>query len=162
MDIFYEEDIETLTNENTDYRRVLYTSSSGKTQLVLMSLKPGEEIGMEKHENADQFIRIEKGSAEVQYGTYENNIATKPLKNGSAILIPANTYHNIINKSDQDLKLYTIYSPPQHKNGLIQHNKTDKNQSHDINDLIYLKKYLNYKKKYLILKSSKPSKPSKY
>jgi mannose-6-phosphate isomerase-like protein (cupin superfamily) len=109
---------ETLNNKN--YRRVIYTSTNlNGMQLVLMSLKPEEEIGMEKHPGTDQFIRIEKGEATVIIGKIKKEIYT--LKDTDAIVIPANTWHNVINVShSKELKLYTIYTPPEHKPGTVQ------------------------------------------
>ena len=101
---------ETLANDN--FRKVLYTGKH--SQLVLMSLKPNEEIGLETHSENDQFFRIEAGNgrAIIDGNTYE-------LHDGIAIIVPAGAEHNIINDSDTEaLKLYTIYSPPHHKDGI--------------------------------------------
>jgi len=109
----YVDNIEDLTLENNNFRKVLYTGSH--SQLVLMSLKPGEDIGMEVHDNIDQFFRIEKGNGKVLIDDTEHDI-----KDGSAIIIPAGANHNVINTSDSDsLKLYTIYSPANHKDGIV-------------------------------------------
>lgn len=100
-------DIEDETLKNDYYRKILYTSND--MQLTLMSLLPRQEIGIEQH-NGDQFIRIEKGVGELTIG---NNVYE--LKDDVAFIIPANTNHNVVNTSyDQELKLYSIYSPPQH------------------------------------------------
>lgn len=109
--------IEKLTIENNNFRQVLY---SGKhSQLVLMSLKPLEEIGMEVHASNDQFFRFEAGEGKCVIDGNEYDI-----KNGSAIIIPAGSEHNIINVSNsQDLKMYTIYSPPHHKDGTVRATK---------------------------------------
>ena len=104
--------IEKDTLENGNFRKVLYTSKHN--QLVLMSLKPKEEIGMEIHNENDQFFRFEKGQGKcvIDGNEYE-------LKDGSAIIVPAGAQHNIINVSSaEDLKLYTIYSPAHHKDGV--------------------------------------------
>jgi len=141
--------IEKMTIENKNYRKVLFTSPSGKQQLVLMTLKPNEYIGMEKHDDADQFIRIEKGNGVAQFGKNINDILQVSLGNGSAVLIPANTWHNIINTSpNEDMKLYTLYSPPQHEDKLVQENKPAQDGGYT-----YRKKYLKYKGKYLSLKN---------
>lgn len=106
--------IEQLTLENDNFRKVLYTGRH--SQLVLMSLKPLEEIGMETHADNDQFFRFEKGQGKclIDGNEYE-------LKDGSAIVVPAGAEHNIINTSETDaLKLYTIYSPAHHKDGVIR------------------------------------------
>jgi mannose-6-phosphate isomerase-like protein (cupin superfamily) len=112
--------IEDATLNNKNYRKVLYTSTNlHGMQLVVMSLKPSEEIGMEKHTEADQFIRIEQGEAVVQIGKTKKDIYK--LDANDSILIPAGTWHNVINSNDHyPLKLYTLYTPPQHKDKLIQ------------------------------------------
>ena len=99
--------IEHDAEENADFRRVLYTAEH--MQLVLMSLKSGEEIGEEVHE-LDQFIRVEGGD-----GTAYLNGHTHPLHDGSAVVIPKGTRHNIVNTGTKDLKLYTLYAPPEHR-----------------------------------------------
>jgi len=152
------DNIENLTLNNTDYRNVLFTSPSKKTQLVVMSLQAKEEIGMERHETADQFIRVEKGNGIAVIGNeyspikpISTNQTIYKLVDGSAIVIPANTWHNIINSSDtQLLKLYTLYSPPQHEDKLVQKNKPQQ----DGGSKLY-KKYMKYKLKYLSLKNNK-------
>jgi mannose-6-phosphate isomerase-like protein (cupin superfamily) len=105
-----------MTIDNKNYRKVISTTKH--QQLVLMSLKPKEEIGMEMHKKVDQFIRIEKGSAIAIIGKDEPK--TYKLKTEYFITIPAGTYHNIINVGRGELKLYTIYSPSNHKPGTIQ------------------------------------------
>ncbi len=117
-------DIEEETLANTDYRRVLYTAQH--TQLVLMSLEPGEEIGNEVHELA-QFIRIEQGRAKV---SLENGDIEEELGDGGAVLIPAGTWHNVTNVGEEALKLYTLYSPPEHKDQIVQPTKDDETEEH--------------------------------
>ena|SRR5271166_411530 len=112
------EDIEELTEENSDYRRVLYTGKH--VQLVLMSLAPGEEIGEEVHENTDQFFRVAKGNGEV----WIDGKRTK-IKSDDAIVVPAGARHNVINSGQKPLKLYTLYSPPHHRDGFIAATKAD-------------------------------------
>lgn len=105
--------IEQLTLENENFRKVLYTSKH--SQLVLMTLKPSEEIGMEVHPDNDQFFRIEKGQGKVIIDGNEYAIG-----DGSAVVVPAGAKHNVINISDQnELKLYTIYSPAHHRDGVV-------------------------------------------
>jgi mannose-6-phosphate isomerase-like protein (cupin superfamily) len=111
--------IEDLTLKNSYFRQVLFTGQN--CQLVLMSLKPGEEIGAEMHPNVDQFFRIEKGMAKVVVGENEEH----NVGDGDAIIIPAGTKHNVINTSNEDLKLYTIYSPPNHPDGTIHKTKAE-------------------------------------
>jgi len=111
------DDIEEITIKNTNFRKVLSTTKHN--QLVVMSLKKSEDIGMEIHKDVDQFFRIEKG-----HGKAILNGKEFKLKDGIALVIPAGTEHNIINTSKVNpLKLYTIYSPPQHKPGTINKNK---------------------------------------
>ena len=104
-------DIEKLTVENTDFRRVLYTGKY--LQLVLMTLQPGEEIGAEVHEDHDQFFRIESGSGEVRI----DGKAT-PIKDDDAVIVPAGARHNVVNTGDKPLTLYTLYGPPEHRDGV--------------------------------------------
>lgn len=114
----YVGNIEELTLKNGYFRQVLFTAPH--SQLVVMCLKPGEEIGAEIHDNVDQFFRIEQGEAKAVFGENEEYV----LKNGSAIVVPAGTKHNIINVSTTaELKLYTIYSPPNHPDGTIHQTK---------------------------------------
>jgi mannose-6-phosphate isomerase-like protein (cupin superfamily) len=111
-------DIEEATKQNDNFRQVLFTALH--SQLVLMTLKPGEEIGMETH-RLDQFIRIEAGE-----GIARLNGSDYPLTDGTVLMIPAGTEHNIINGTkDRPLKLYTIYSPPEHKDKTIHRTKQD-------------------------------------
>jgi mannose-6-phosphate isomerase-like protein (cupin superfamily) len=113
------DDIEELTLENTYYRNVIYTSKDKNMQLVLMSLKPGEEIGEEVHPKINQFFRIEKGKGKIVY----NNEKEQDIKDDDAIIIPAGMKHNVINTGTKDIKLYTIYTPANHPHGLRQKNK---------------------------------------
>jgi len=111
--------IEKDTLANNDFRRVIYTAPH--SQLVLMTLKPGEDIGLETHEGHDQFLRIESGKGVVQLNGIE-----RAIEDGSAIVVPAGTEHNVINTSkDEPLRLYTIYSPPEHADGTVHHTKQD-------------------------------------
>lgn len=107
--------LEKLARENTNYREVLFTGT--REQLVLMSLKPGEEIGEEIHARVDQFFRIEEGEAKFVFNGHIEHLVGA----GDAVLVPAGTFHNVINPSrTAPLKLYTIYSPPQHPAGTVQ------------------------------------------
>jgi mannose-6-phosphate isomerase-like protein (cupin superfamily) len=111
--------IEKETLENTNFRKVLYTGKH--SQLVLMSLKPNEEIGMEVHTNNDQFFRFEKGEGKCVIDGNEY-----VLGDGSVIVVPSGAEHNIINTSStEDLKLYTIYSPAHHKDGIVRVTKAE-------------------------------------
>lgn len=118
MEIFYD-NIEQLTLDNTNFRKVVFTGEH--SQLVLMSLLPKEEIGQEVHTNVDQFFRFEAGVGKVVANDKEMTV-----KDGDAVVIPAGTTHNIINTSETDsLKLYTIYSPANHPEGTIHITKAD-------------------------------------
>jgi mannose-6-phosphate isomerase-like protein (cupin superfamily) len=110
--------IESQTLKNTYFRRVLFTGKHA--QLVVMCLQPGEEIGKEMHTNVDQFFRIEQGEAKVVVDEKEEHV----VRGADAILVPAGTYHNVINVSKTTpLKLYTIYSPPNHPDGTVHKTK---------------------------------------
>lgn len=111
--------IEKESLKNKNYRKVLYTSPENRSQLVLMSLKPLEEIGLETHQTNDQFIRIEKGN-----GLLQLDQDFHELEDGSAFVVPAGTLHNVINISDKHpLKLYTLYTPSVHVDHLVQRQK---------------------------------------
>ncbi|MBK9964135.1 MAG: cupin domain-containing protein [Holophagales bacterium] len=110
-------DIEALAIGNGDFRQVLYTAKS--CQLVVMSLPPGGEIGAEVHE-LDQFIRVEEGSGEAVL----DGVPTA-IQAGFAVLVPAGTNHNIVNTSKAPLKLYTLYAPPNHRDGVVHHTRAD-------------------------------------
>ncbi len=112
-------DIEKETVKNTDFRRVLYTSTF--SQLVLMSLKPGEEIGMETHDDVDQFFRFEQGEGIVEIDGVKHKV-----KDGSAVVVPNGARHNVTNTSKtEDLRLYTIYSPPEHQDKVVRRTKKE-------------------------------------
>ena len=112
--------IEKQTLANTYFRRVLYTGKH--SQLVVMCLEPGEDIGDEVHPNVDQFFRIEQGDAKFVL----NEKQERPAREGDAVVVPAGTYHNVINTSKTaPLKLYTIYSPPNHPDGTVHKTKAE-------------------------------------
>lgn len=106
------DNIEKLTRDNNFFRKVLFTGKH--SQLVVMSLKPGEDIGLEVHQGVDQFFRVDEGEGKVIINGKEEQI-----KDGFAVVVPAGSEHNIINTGEADLKLYTIYSPPNHPDGTI-------------------------------------------
>jgi len=116
------DNIEKLTLENTDYRRVLYTAKN--SQLVLMNIQPGDEIGEEVH-HLDQFIRLEQGNGKAILDDIEHDI-----KDDFAIVIPAGTKHNVINTGDNEMKLYSVYSPPEHMDGTVHPTKADEKEEH--------------------------------
>lgn len=120
----YVTNIEQDTLDNEDYRRVLFTGQH--LQLVLMTLQPAEEIGLETHEEHDQFIRIEAGN-----GVARLNGEEHALSDGVIVVIPAGTEHNVINTSPDDaLRLYTLYSPPEHADGTVHRTKADEPAEH--------------------------------
>jgi len=118
----YVADLEEVTVNNSDYRRVLYTARN--SQLVVMSIEPGDEIGEEVHE-LDQFIRIEAGKGEV---TLDG--VTHALEDDWAVVIPAGTKHNVVNTGDEPLKLYSVYAPPEHRDGVVHPTKADEVEEH--------------------------------
>jgi mannose-6-phosphate isomerase-like protein (cupin superfamily) len=112
--------IEKQTLENTYFRQVLFTAKH--SQLVVMCLRPGEEIGDEVHRNVDQFFRIEQGEAKFVFNEKEEHA----VHDGDAVVVPAGTYHNVVNTSKTaTLKLYTIYSPPNHPDGTVHKTKAE-------------------------------------
>jgi len=115
----FKDNIEKETLENTDFRRVLYTGEH--SQLVLMSLLPKEEIGMEVHPDNDQFFRFEKGNGKVIIDT-----TTYEVSDGDAVIVPRGAEHNVINTSETELlKMYTIYSPAHHADGIVRKTKDE-------------------------------------
>lgn len=123
----YHADIETLTEENSDFRSVLYTGHY--LQLVLMALAPGQDIGKETHATHDQFFRIEKGS-----GKFEIDGTTRKVKSGDAIIVPAGATHNLTNMGKKTMRLYTLYGPPNHIDKLVEKRKADALASTEVFD----------------------------
>jgi mannose-6-phosphate isomerase-like protein (cupin superfamily) len=119
----YITNIEQMTKDSADYRRVLYTAKHN--QLVLMSLAAGEEIGEEVHTESDQFFRFEEGEGKVIIDGVESVV-----KDGDAVIVPEGARHNVINTGSRALKLYTIYSPAHHKDGTVQATKADEYEEH--------------------------------
>lgn len=119
----YIDDIEKVTEDNNDYRRVLYTGKH--LQLVLMALQPGEEIGEEVHEGHDQFFRFEAGSGELHIDG-----AVHAIGADIGVIVPAGARHNVVNTGDAPLKLYTLYGPPEHRDGVLQPTKADEREEH--------------------------------
>jgi mannose-6-phosphate isomerase-like protein (cupin superfamily) len=118
------DDIEKLTLENDNFRTVVHTGTHA--QLTLMSIEPGSEIGWERHGHLDQFLRIEQGSGEVDMGATEDAVdQTTPVSDDWAIIVPAGTWHNVRNTGDVALKLYSIYSPPEHPDGTVHRTKAE-------------------------------------
>lgn len=115
---FYASDVARMARENEDFRRVLYTTE--RTQLVLMALKAGEEIGEEVHEDVDQVLAFEEGEGEA---VIEGE--RRPVKAGDVAVVPAGTRHNFVASPGSPLKLYTVYSPPEHPHGTVHHTKAE-------------------------------------
>lgn len=116
--------IEKATNQNRNFRTALWTGEN--LQVTLMSIKVGEDIGLEIHPTVDQFIRVEEGWGIVKMGDSKDNLTfMKRVYNNDAIMVPAGTWHNLINAGNQPLKLYTIYAPPEHPRGTVHKTKAE-------------------------------------
>ena len=114
--------IERATEANNNFRTALWTGRN--LQVTLMSLMPGEDIGLEIHPNVDQFIRIEEGRGMVQMGSTRNNLDfEKRVSDDYAIMVPAGKWHNLINTGNRPMKIYTIYAPPEHPRGTVHRTK---------------------------------------
>lgn len=116
--------IEEATLKNTNFRTVLFTGQN--TQLTVMRLGPGEEVGVEMHDHLDQFLRIEQGRARVTLGPSPDEVSqTHELEDDWVAIVPGGTWHNVINTGDGELKLYSLYSPPEHPDGTVHATKAD-------------------------------------
>ncbi|HLU42600.1 MAG TPA: cupin domain-containing protein [Microthrixaceae bacterium] len=116
--------IEDETLRNSNFRTVLFTGE--QTQLTVMSIPPGEEIGLEMHDHLDQFLRVESGTAKVTLGPSKDEIAeTHELRDDWVVIVPGGVWHNVINTGDDDLKLYSLYSPPEHPDGTVHRTKAE-------------------------------------
>ncbi|PSJ37542.1 cupin domain-containing protein [Allosphingosinicella deserti] len=120
----YCDNIEEVTVANEDFRRVLYTGKN--LQLVLMTLKPGEEIGEEVHEDRDQFFRVEEGE-----GTVYIDGAPNKVRDDFAVIVPAGARHNVVNDGSAPLRLYTLYGPPEHKDKVVHKTKEQADRDHE-------------------------------
>ncbi len=120
----YVDNIEQATVANDLFRRVLYTGEH--LQLVLMTLRPGEEIGEETHADRDQFFRIEEGEGEIHIDGVANRV-----EDDFAVIVPAGARHNVVNTGDEPLKLYTLYGPPEHKHGTVHRDKAQADRDHE-------------------------------
>jgi mannose-6-phosphate isomerase-like protein (cupin superfamily) len=117
-------DIEKATLDNDTFRTVLFTGEH--TQLTVMRLGPGEDIGREAHHDRDQFLRIEQGRARLELGTAEDRVdETHEVEDDWAIIIPAGVWHNVVNTGEGELKLYSLYSPPEHPDGNVHRTKAE-------------------------------------
>ena len=119
----YHDNIARQTLANQDFRRVAYTGHH--LQLVLMTLQPGDEIGEEVHEAIDQFFRIEEGEGVISIDGVEHQVT-----DDFAVIVPAGARHNVVNRSDAPLRLYTLYGPPEHKDGVVQSTKAEADARH--------------------------------
>ena len=117
-------DVEKATLENTNFRTVLFTGEH--TQLTVMSIEPGGEIGWEAHHDIDQFLRIEQGTGRVEFGSTEDRVEeTHEVEDDWAIIIPAGVWHNVVNTGSEALKVYSLYSPPEHPDGTVHVTKAE-------------------------------------
>jgi mannose-6-phosphate isomerase-like protein (cupin superfamily) len=117
-------DVEKATLDNENFRTVLFTGEH--TQLTVMRLLPGEEIGWEAHHDRDQFLRLEQGTGRVEFGAAETAVdETHAIQDAWAVVVPAGVWHNVVNTGDDDLKLYSLYSPPEHPDGTVHVTKAD-------------------------------------
>ena len=117
-------DVEQATLDNDTFRTVLFTGEH--TQLTVMCLGPGADIGRESHSHLDQFLRIEQGSARVELGRSEDQIdETHDVEDDWAIIVPAGVWHNVVNTGSGEVKLYSLYSPPEHPDGTVHRTKAD-------------------------------------
>lgn len=115
--------IEHATLKNENYRTTFWTGKN--LQVTLMSIQPGHDIGLEVHADNDQFLRIEEGKAMVYMGESRQSLRSWEASNDDAVVVPAGTWHNLVNAGDVPLKIYSIYAPPHHKHGTIHATKED-------------------------------------
>ncbi len=115
--------IEAATLENQNYRTTVWTGKN--LQVTVMAIQPGHDIGLEVHEDHDQFLRIEEGSAQVFMGPNEHELESWTANNDDAVIVPAGTWHNLVNAGDTPLKVYSIYGPPEHPHGTVHHTKEE-------------------------------------
>ena len=117
-------DVEQATVTNTDFRRVLFTGR--QQQLTVMRLAPGEEIGLESHDHLDQFLRVEQGTARLTLGRSKDQVNEEhQLEEDWAVVVPGGVWHNVINVGSDELKLYSLYAPPEHPADAVHHTKAD-------------------------------------
>lgn len=119
----YVVNIEDLTVQNETFRTAAWTGKY--MQMTVMAIQPGDDIGLEVHEDHDQFLRIEQGQAEVKMGPAEDNLETWQAEDDFAIFVPAGVWHNVVNTGDETLKLYSIYTPPEHAPGTVHVDKAE-------------------------------------
>jgi mannose-6-phosphate isomerase-like protein (cupin superfamily) len=118
------DDIEKVTEENKTFRTVLFTGEH--TQLTVMAIPGGEDIGREVHHDRDQFLRIEQGEGRIELGTTEGSVdESHHVMADWAMVVPAGVWHNVVNTGTEELKLYSLYSPPEHPDGTVHRTKAD-------------------------------------
>jgi mannose-6-phosphate isomerase-like protein (cupin superfamily) len=115
--------IESATFENDNYRSTLWTGTN--LQVTVMAIQPGHDIGLEVHEDHDQFLRIEQGSATVYMGASKDELNEKPASDDDAVFVPAGTWHNLVNSGSDVLKVYSVYAPPEHAHGTVHATKAE-------------------------------------
>ena len=123
----YVVNIEQLTLDNDNFRTAAWTGAN--LQITLMTIQPGDDIGLEVHEDHDQFLRIEQGTARVEMGASATELQTWDAKDDYAIVVPAGTWHNITNTGEGALKLYSIYAPAEHPHGTVHLNKAEADEA---------------------------------
>jgi mannose-6-phosphate isomerase-like protein (cupin superfamily) len=117
-------DIERETLDNDTFRTVVFTGEH--TQLTVMRLAPGEDIGWEAHHDRDQFLRLEQGRGRAEFGRSEDDVSERHhVEDDWAVIVPAGVWHNIVNTGDEELKLYSLYSPPEHPDGTVHRTKAE-------------------------------------
>jgi mannose-6-phosphate isomerase-like protein (cupin superfamily) len=116
-------DIEKETLGNSTFRTVVFTGEH--TQLTVMRLAPGEDIGLEVHEGLDQFLRIESGTGRLQMGSSADELEERDVGDDWAVIVPAGVWHNVVNTGEDELKLYSLYSPPEHPDGTVHVTKAE-------------------------------------
>lgn len=122
-------DIESATLDNTNYRTTLWTGTN--LQMTVMNIEPGADIGLEVHEEGDQFLRVEAGTARVQMGPAEDDLSfDREVGDDWVILVPAGAWHNVTNIGDDPLKIYTLYAPPEHDHGTVHATKAESDADH--------------------------------
>lgn len=133
MPLIWAGNIEALTTKNETFRTVLWAGEH--SELTLMSIEPGGEIGLEVHPEIDQFLRVEAGRAQVKAGPAEDDLReTHDVKADDAFIVPAGTWHNVINAGDEPLKLYTVYSPANHERGTVHKTKAEADAAEEAED----------------------------
>ncbi len=120
----FAEDIEAATLDNANYRSTLWTGTN--LQLTVMSIEPGHDVGLEVHDDHDQFLRVEQGTARVQMGPAEDQLTfDTEVSDDWAVIVPAGTWHNLTNIGEDNLKLYSLYAPPEHPHGTVHATKAE-------------------------------------